>query len=51
MSANHDMPPADARPPQWAETILRLSLTERDRDPVSGDLLEIRTLQRNNAGI
>jgi len=28
------------RPPEWAETILRLSLRCKDRDAVSGDLLE-----------
>ena len=30
----------NARPPDWAETLLRLTLKENDRDPVSGDLLE-----------
>ena len=30
----------NARPPQWAETILRLLLKPEDRESVSGDLLE-----------
>ena len=30
----------DARPPRWAETILRLLLKPVDRECVSGDLLE-----------
>ena len=28
------------RPPEWAETLLRLSLKSTDRENVSGDLLE-----------
>ena len=36
MKADH----AHARPPQWAETILRLLLKPKDRESVSGDLLE-----------
>ena len=31
---------SDARPPRWAEAILRLLLKPEDRDSVSGDLLE-----------
>jgi hypothetical protein len=31
---------SNARPPQWAETLLRLLLTPKDRESVSGDLLE-----------
>ena len=31
---------ADTRPPWWAETLLRLLLPPRDRESVSGDLLE-----------
>ena len=31
---------SNARPPQWAETILRLLLKPEDRESVSGDLLE-----------
>jgi hypothetical protein len=31
---------SDARPPQWAEAILRLLLKPEDRESVSGDLLE-----------
>jgi hypothetical protein len=33
-------PHSQARPPQWAEAILRLLLKPEDRDSVSGDLLE-----------
>jgi hypothetical protein len=33
-------PHSHARPPQWAEAILRLLLKPEDRDSVSGDLLE-----------
>jgi hypothetical protein len=29
-----------ATPPRWAETILRLTLSPADREPVSGDLRE-----------
>jgi hypothetical protein len=28
------------RPPEWAETLLRMSLKQSDREAVSGDLLE-----------
>ena len=31
---------SNARPPRWAETLLRLLLTPKDRESVSGDLLE-----------
>jgi hypothetical protein len=31
---------SDVRPPRWAEAILRLLLNSRDRESVSGDLLE-----------
>ena len=31
---------SDARPPRWAEAILRLLLKPEDRESVSGDLLE-----------
>lgn len=31
---------SNARPPQWAETLLRLLLTPKNRESVSGDLLE-----------
>ena len=31
---------SNARPPQWAEALLRLILKPRDRESVSGDLLE-----------
>lgn len=31
---------SNARPPQWAETLLRLLLTPKDRESISGDLLE-----------
>ena len=31
---------SNARPPRWAETLLRLLLTPKDRETVSGDLLE-----------
>src|SRR5262245_42874754 len=31
---------SDARPPQWAETFLRLLLKPEDRESVPGDLLE-----------
>lgn len=31
---------SDARPPRWAETVLRLLLAPKDRESVSGDLLE-----------
>jgi len=31
---------SNARPPQWAEALLRLLLTPKDRESVSGDLLE-----------
>ena len=31
---------SDARPPQWMETLLRLLLPRKDRESVSGDLLE-----------
>ena len=31
---------SDARPPQWAEALLRLLLRPEDRESVSGDLLE-----------
>lgn len=34
------LPPNDARPPVWAESILRLLLPPRNRESVSGDLLE-----------
>ena len=30
----------DARPPRWAEAVLRFFLPSRDRDSVTGDLLE-----------
>lgn len=30
----------DARPPRWAEALLRFFLSSRDRDSVTGDLLE-----------
>ena len=33
-------PSTDARPPAWAESALRLLLPPRNRDSVSGDLLE-----------
>jgi hypothetical protein len=33
-------PHSDARPPRWAEAILRLLLAPEDRETVSGDLLE-----------
>ena len=33
-------PSTDARPPAWAESVLRLLLPPRNRDSVSGDLLE-----------
>ena len=36
MKADH----SGARPPQWAETLLRLLLPPKDRETVSGDLLE-----------
>jgi hypothetical protein len=36
MNTNYSM----ARPPRWAETLLRLLLTPKDRESVSGDLLE-----------
>lgn len=36
MKTNH----SNARPPQWAETLLRLLLAPKDRESVSGDLLE-----------
>jgi hypothetical protein len=32
--------PSTARPPQWAESLLRLMLRPEDRESVSGDLLE-----------
>lgn len=32
--------PANARPPRWAESVLRLALDERSRDTITGDLLE-----------
>jgi hypothetical protein len=31
---------SNARPPQWAELLLRLLLKPKDRESVSGDLLE-----------
>jgi hypothetical protein len=31
---------SNGRPPQWAETLLRLLLTPKNRESVSGDLLE-----------
>ena len=31
---------ANSNPPRWAENLLRLVLRERDRDAISGDLLE-----------
>jgi hypothetical protein len=31
---------SNARPPHWAETLLRLLLKPKDRESVSGDLLE-----------
>jgi hypothetical protein len=34
------MPHSDARPPRWAEAMLRLLLKPDDRETVSGDLLE-----------
>lgn len=34
------IPHSDARPPQWAEALLRLLLKPEDRESVSGDLLE-----------
>ena len=36
MSTDH----ASSRPPRWAEALLRLLLRPRDRESVSGDLLE-----------
>jgi hypothetical protein len=36
MKADH----SNARPPQWAETLLRLLLNPNDRESVCGDLLE-----------
>ena len=33
-------PHSDARPPRWAEAILRVLLKPHDRETVSGDLLE-----------
>jgi len=33
-------PQSDARPPRWAEAILRMLLRPHDRETVSGDLLE-----------
>ena len=32
--------PSDVRPPRWAEALLRLLLKPKDRESVSGDLLE-----------
>lgn len=32
--------PSSRRPPRWAESLLRMLLPPRDRDSVSGDLLE-----------
>ena len=39
-SAMMSRPSTDARPPAWAESVLRLLLPSRNRDSVSGDLLE-----------
>jgi len=41
MTTAHDVAsPRDARPPAWADALLRLLLRSADRDSVSGDLLE-----------
>jgi polar amino acid transport system substrate-binding protein len=34
------IPDSNARPPRWAESLLRLILNPKDRESVSGDLLE-----------
>ncbi len=38
MTADHDVAlPQDARPPAWADALLRLLLKPADRESVSGD--------------